>query len=301
MADIFISYSKADRALADDLSERLERKSFTVWFDESLGPGHHWRQKIKSEIEQARALVVIWSESAINSTFVVAEVDAALKIEKPVIALRKRTFDVQKIPLGFGHIQTSLVSDDEALFAMLAENSIAAPAPAPPGPPERTAQDIFAVPKPGITLIDRTQTPEGKKIAEVLKSKGRCIRLCGPTRSGKTVFINQVLSQRNPLYLSGGVIQEIEAFHDHLAAELDPPMEGTPTEAQVFKRVIASGRPIVLDDYHRIPTLTREAILTRAQSYLDQGIALILVSWTDIDGARIQADGGLDGRSEPPI
>lgn len=302
MADIFISYAKSDRAPADELSQRLLRKGFTVWFDKSLGPGHNWRQKIKSEIEQARALIVIWSASSVQSTFVMAEVDAALKIEKPVITLVEPEFNVDDIPLGFGHIQTALISDDKALAAMLAESGVApAPRPAPAAPVERTAHDIFTVPQPGITLIDRTQTVEGQRMAEVLKLKGRCIRLCGPTRSGKTIFINQILSQRHPLYLSGGVIQEIEAFHDHLAVQLDPPMDGRPSEAQVFMRVTASGRPIVIDDYHRIPTGTRKAILARAQAYLDKGISLILVSWTDIDGARIQADSGLDGRSEPPI
>ena len=38
MADIFISYSKADRALALKLSAFLEAEGWSVWWDKNLGP-----------------------------------------------------------------------------------------------------------------------------------------------------------------------------------------------------------------------------------------------------------------------
>ena len=42
MADIFISYSKADRDLVVTLAAFLEAQGFTTWWDKELAPGDRW-------------------------------------------------------------------------------------------------------------------------------------------------------------------------------------------------------------------------------------------------------------------
>src|SRR5215813_2336378 len=61
MADIFISYSKADRSIALKLSAFLEAEGWTVWWDRSLSAGETYRDEIMKELTAARAAIVIWT------------------------------------------------------------------------------------------------------------------------------------------------------------------------------------------------------------------------------------------------
>jgi hypothetical protein len=301
MADIFISYTQKDRAAAELLAEELERHGYSVWYDQGLASGDVWRNRITSEIGQARALAVIWTEASANSHFVQQEVDEAQGLEKPIISLRKKGFSPSQIPIGFRHLQTNLASDFQSILALLQHNEVQ------PSPVTTTTQHaashspkaVFMRAFPEVTLIDRSATKEAKTLIAQLASVGRLIRVCGPTRSGKTVMIRQALGDYDPIYVPGGVTHDRESFLEHLALSLG--LEGPASEVRVFNAVVRSHRPIVIDDYHRIPTSPRHAILRRAQSFLDQDISLILISWTDIDQETIERDPGLGGRSEPPI
>ena len=56
MADIFISYSNADHALALKLSAFLESEGWTVWWDKSLGAADLYRDEIMKQLAAARAV-----------------------------------------------------------------------------------------------------------------------------------------------------------------------------------------------------------------------------------------------------
>jgi hypothetical protein len=301
MADIFISYAKDDLAATELLAEELERHGYSVWYDEGLASGDVWRQRITSEIGQARALAVIWTESSANSHFVQQEVDEAQGLEKPIISLRKRGFRLSQIPLGFRHLQTNLSSDIQSALTFLQQNHVQ-PNPVPIVTQQATSHNpktVFMKAFPDVTLIDRTATNEAKALIAQVAPVGRLIRVCGPTRSGKTVMIRQALGNYDPVYVPGGVTHDRESFLEHLALSLN--LEGAASDARVFNAVVNARRPIVIDDYHRIPTTPRHAILRKAQSFLDQDISIILISWTDIDQETIERDPGLEGRSELPI
>jgi hypothetical protein len=295
MADIFISYAKPDRTIVAALSDELKRQGYTVWYDENLRPGQLWRRVIKTEIEQCRALIAVWTEESAKSQFVLDEVDKANTLEKLVIPARKWDFSQERIPLGLGEVQSCVVSDYATILAALRDGGVVPTAGR--GAQQLTAQQIFRSAMPELTLIDRTNTPEGIKASKALAIPNQCLRLCGPTRSGKTVLINQVLGDKNFFSLSGGVIKDLASFHDYLAAQLEPPLENA-KEATVITRVLKSGRPIVIDDYHRIAAATRYALIKRLQTFLDANIPVVLVSWTDVDGQRIEADPGIGGRSD---
>jgi len=59
--DIFISYSKADHALALKLSAFLEAEGWTVWWDKSLAAADLYRDEIMEQLAAARAVITIWS------------------------------------------------------------------------------------------------------------------------------------------------------------------------------------------------------------------------------------------------
>ena len=56
MSDIFISYSKADHALALKLSAYLESEGWSVWWDKSLGAADLYRDEIMKQLAAARAV-----------------------------------------------------------------------------------------------------------------------------------------------------------------------------------------------------------------------------------------------------
>lgn len=301
MADIFVSYAREDRGLVDELCEHLERLGYTTWYDPNMLSGGEWRRVIPTEIRKSRVLIVLWSDNSEGSIVVPQEVDKAIQFEKPIIALRVKGFDVERIPFGFGHMQTILNTAVPEIDKALREY---VPKEQPP-PATRTAKvtpaSIFSAAFPVETLVDRNQTKEALTLLSSMSDVGRCIRFCGPTKSGKTVLINEALRDRNPIYVAGGMIHEVQSFYNHIAIGLDPEFSSVANEAFIFAKAVQAKRPIVIDDFHRIPATTRKAILRRLQPFLDKDISIILVSWTDIEGNTIANDPALQGRVLPPI
>ena len=77
MADVFISYSKADRPLALKLAAMLEAEGWKVWWDTGLIPGDDFRNEIMSQLGRARAVIVIWTDASIKSDWVRSEAGRA--------------------------------------------------------------------------------------------------------------------------------------------------------------------------------------------------------------------------------
>src|ERR1700745_3556422 len=73
MADVFISYAKADRPLALKLAAMLEAEGWKTWWDTSLIPGDDFRNEIMTELGRARAVIVIWTDTSIKSDWVRSE------------------------------------------------------------------------------------------------------------------------------------------------------------------------------------------------------------------------------------
>lgn len=73
MADVFISYRKADRARAEALANALKIENLDVWWDVALETGQTFDEKIQAALEQAKAVIVIWSKESVKSDWVRAE------------------------------------------------------------------------------------------------------------------------------------------------------------------------------------------------------------------------------------
>jgi TIR domain len=67
VADIFISYSKADRAEVELLSAFLEAQGYSVWWDSNLFGGDKYRGIIAAELTKACAVVVVWTKHSVGS------------------------------------------------------------------------------------------------------------------------------------------------------------------------------------------------------------------------------------------
>ena len=80
---VFISYSSSDSETADTLCRLLEERGVACWMaPRDVSPGAKYGEAILQAIEDASALVLIFSEHANNSEQVMNEVERAVSKKK---------------------------------------------------------------------------------------------------------------------------------------------------------------------------------------------------------------------------
>ena len=77
MADIFLSYSSADRIRARAIASLLEKAGWTVWMDRYIAGGMEWNPQLNEELQIARCVVVLWTRDSVNSEWVQREAQVA--------------------------------------------------------------------------------------------------------------------------------------------------------------------------------------------------------------------------------
>ncbi len=97
MADVFLSYSRANKAQAGAVAAALDASGRSTWWDRALASGEDYSQTIEREIADAGCVVVAWSSTARDSLWVRAEANEALDQDKLV----QINLDGAKLPLPF--------------------------------------------------------------------------------------------------------------------------------------------------------------------------------------------------------
>jgi TIR domain len=100
MSDVFISYAREDRSLAEALAKDLQGKGFSVWWDAELVASDNFQDVILAALSRAKAAIVIWTKNAVTSNFVRDEARYAL-FHKKLVATKVADLDVIDIPFGF--------------------------------------------------------------------------------------------------------------------------------------------------------------------------------------------------------
>ncbi len=101
MADVFISYARADQSRVERLSAALEAAGLSVWWDRDIEAGAEFSSDIERELDSAAVAIVCWSHHAIKSAWVKDEAAAARDQGKLIpVAL-----DDAQAPLGFRQYQ----------------------------------------------------------------------------------------------------------------------------------------------------------------------------------------------------
>ena len=107
MVDVFISYSRTDKAVVARLAEAVKREGYSVWWDAELPPHLSYGDVITEKIGSAKAAIVVWSEAAAASEWVRAEADVARGQKK----LIQTSVDDQMPPMPFNQIQFASIGD----------------------------------------------------------------------------------------------------------------------------------------------------------------------------------------------
>ena len=131
MADLFVSYSREDKARAEDVVRLLEDYGWDVFWDQETRSGTHWPKVLEEELIKARCLVALWTTTSVASRWVRIEAYEALQNEKLVPVL----LDKVRPPLEFRQTQTFDLIDwngdrqDPRLAQLLADLTALAKAP----------------------------------------------------------------------------------------------------------------------------------------------------------------------------
>ncbi|HEY9668311.1 MAG TPA: toll/interleukin-1 receptor domain-containing protein [Coleofasciculaceae cyanobacterium] len=84
MTDIFISYSRRDKAFVRALNEALKHLNRTTWVDwRDIAPAVEWEKSIYEGIERAKKFVYVISPDSVASKYCDDEVNHAVRHRKP--------------------------------------------------------------------------------------------------------------------------------------------------------------------------------------------------------------------------
>ncbi len=73
MSHIFLSYSSEDKSKAIKIINILADNGFKVWYDRNLPAGKEYVTQIDIAAKESAAIVVLWSENSIKSSYVISE------------------------------------------------------------------------------------------------------------------------------------------------------------------------------------------------------------------------------------
>ncbi|TAN08717.1 MAG: TIR domain-containing protein [Rhodanobacteraceae bacterium] len=107
MADVFISYARADKARVAPLVAAIEAKGWSVWWDPAMSPGQEFDDEIDGELQAAKAVLVVWTPTSVASRWVRGEArDAA---ERGILVPVR--FGQARLPIDVRAIHTTDLDD----------------------------------------------------------------------------------------------------------------------------------------------------------------------------------------------
>ena len=103
MTEVFLSYNRADRPIAEALALELGRLDIEVWWDHDLLGGDDYRRRISEILARVRIAIVIWSRRSVDSQWVLSEAAAARERK----ALVPVAIDNAELPIDFRALHTT--------------------------------------------------------------------------------------------------------------------------------------------------------------------------------------------------
>ncbi|CAH1189573.1 hypothetical protein NTGBS_1050017 [Candidatus Nitrotoga sp. BS] len=124
MAQVFLSYARADRDFTLQLAGALRVYQISYWFDERVDFGDEWWQKIEQEIKECKYFVLVMTPDAASSRWVKREIHVADHYGKSIrpILLRGEPFSMF---LGTQYIRSTADKFvEEKFFYSISDNTV---------------------------------------------------------------------------------------------------------------------------------------------------------------------------------
>jgi hypothetical protein len=130
VAQIFISYSSKHRELTRRLADAIEVQygSRSVWWDRDLESRASYADQIRTALEQARVVVVIWTAGAMISDYVYAEAVTA-QAQGKLVNVRPADMNFRDIPEPFNIHHIDEADNHDCILATIAKVMAGTPIP----------------------------------------------------------------------------------------------------------------------------------------------------------------------------
>jgi TIR domain-containing protein/interferon-induced transmembrane protein len=137
MSNIFVSYSRKSRSIADSLATDLTELGESVWLDEELSGGQSWWNEILSEVRRCDLFVFVLDPDSLNSAACKSEYEYAAGLGKPILpVLVSEKVSTGLLPPALSQIQfvDYRTQERKAVLQLARAISLVPPAPALPNP-----------------------------------------------------------------------------------------------------------------------------------------------------------------------
>jgi adenylate cyclase len=224
VADIFVSYSRTDKARVAPLVSALEAQGWSVWWDPEITPGDEFDALIGAELEAARAVVVVWSPLSVDSRWVKGEArDAA---DRGVLVPVR--FENARLPIDVRAIHTTELdgwAENRAsapfkalCTALEAKLKLSAPkAAAPTAGDKRPAVSICVLPFANMSGDPEQEYFSDGITEDIITDLGKVSALSIVSRNtafsfkGATADLNQIARQTKAAYVLVGSVRKAGA------------------------------------------------------------------------------------------
>jgi serine/threonine kinase PknH len=160
---LFISYSSQDRSTVDALTTALRRGQQQVWFDQELGGGDSWWNKILEQIRSCEVFIVALSNNWLQSKPSQSELRYAKALNRPILPVRIGEVDSMRVnPLAaLQIIDYRNPTIDAGIQLVTAVHALTAkPVPLPDPLPEEPPVPFAYITRLGNTLAEKELSPQ---------------------------------------------------------------------------------------------------------------------------------------------
>ncbi|OBG94748.1 hypothetical protein A5697_25660 [Mycobacterium sp. E3251] len=162
---LFISYSSQDRAAVDALTAALRRAQQQVWFDQELGGGESWWNKILEQVRSCDVFIVALSNNWLQSKPSQAELRYARALNRPILPVRIGDVDSMRVnPLAaLQIIDYREPTVDAGIQLVTAVHALQSkPVPLPDPLPEEPPVPFGYITRLGDTLAEKELSPQAQ-------------------------------------------------------------------------------------------------------------------------------------------
>jgi serine/threonine kinase PknH len=160
---LFISYSSQDRSTVDALTTALRRGQQQVWFDQELGGGDSWWNKILEQIRSCEVFIVALSNNWLQSKPSQSELRYAKALNRPILPVRIGDIDSMRVnPLAaLQIIDYREPTVDAGIQLVTAVHALQRkPVPLPDPLPEEPPVPFGYITRLGNTLAEKELSPQ---------------------------------------------------------------------------------------------------------------------------------------------
>jgi len=288
MSDIFLSYASSDREKAQAIAMGFMDAGFDVFFDKNIPAGLKFEDVIERELDNATAVVVLWSAESVNSQWIRREAQVGLdrNVLLPVL------IEPVAMPLSFRAVPAADLTEwrgqpEHPAFKELVEavltlrgtaGTSAEPAPSTPAPAAQRGRWIGALRKlfsSGSAADRATTTTSASTTSGVPEARREYDIFLSYRRSDSAYATGHISEYLEKRFGKGRIFKDVDAIG--LGEDFRQSVDDAVADCQIMVAVIGKRWTGVRDDGTRRIDEQRDLVRIELESALKRSVSLVPV------------------------